>query len=198
MFCVGLTGNIASGKSTVSNLFAQLGIDIIDADNIARDLVLPSTTVFKTIVSYFGQSIVKDGDLDRKKLRHIIFNSDKDKKWLERLLHPLIRNEIIIKMNQCKSPYCIIEIPLLFDKKAYPYLNRVATVISSEKKQLDRLRLRDKQDVTLLKKIIDSQPKTSRRIELSDDIIENNGTLIELKKRVDQLHQYYLTLSVNS
>lgn len=190
--CIGLTGNIGSGKSTVAKMFAALGIDIIDADDIARQVVAPGSQTLDTIKKHFGHEIIdEDGKLNRSLLRKIIFNDEQQKTWLENLLHPLIREEIVKQVTQSTSPYCIVEIPLLYDRKSFPYLDRVLTVSVDRATQIQRLKARDGNDEETLKKIINAQPSNEERLKLSDDIIDNSQDLEALSAKVNKLHHIY-------
>lgn len=202
MLAIALTGSIGSGKSAVAKLFHKLGIAIISADKIARDIVEPGMICYQNIVSRFGGSIAQENlQLDRKKLRDIIFNDPEQKVWLEQLLHPVINltiNDEISLLSKVSSPptYCIIEIPLLKSKQAYPMLDRVILVTINRAIQLSRVRARDKTTDDKIKQIIDSQPSNEIRKQLADDLIENNGSLVELAKKINQLHQFYTTMKI--
>ena len=118
VYCVGLTGNIACGKSTVAAYFNQLGIQVLNADHISRQLTLEGTPVYKNIVSRYGLLILEEqNQLNRKKLREIIFANPQERLWLEQLLHPQIRQQLAQDVALCSSAYCMVEIPLLYDKK---------------------------------------------------------------------------------
>lgn len=118
VYCVGLTGGIASGKSLAAEVFSELGIDIVNADNISRALTLKGQDAYTQIVAHFGSKILNEhNELNRKALRAIIFSDPKERTWLEQLLHPLIRQKIKEQVELSTTPYCIVEIPLLIDKK---------------------------------------------------------------------------------
>ena len=196
MYCVGLTGNIGSGKSTVSSYFKELGIDIIDADKVAKDLTVQEKPAFTEIVLHFGKSILSPtGDLNRRQLRQLIFDNVHERLWLENLLHPLIRKEIEQKAKATNSPYCVIEIPLLKDKLSYPYLNRVLVVQASHELQISRFMARDNSSKDDALAILAAQTDLTKQKALADDLILNTGTLKELKKNVKDLHKKYLELS---
>lgn len=191
-YCVGLTGNIASGKSTVSNIFADLGIDIINADKIARGLSAQNGLAYASIIAHFGQSIVlKNQEIDRKKLRTIIFSNAAERLWLEELLHPLIRQQIESQIHTCSSAYCMIEIPLLLDKKHYPYLNKILAIIAPLDEQIIRVMARDHCSKEEALAILSTQPDTEQRTKIADDIIINDAGFDELKTEVSLLHQQY-------
>lgn len=194
MYCIGLTGTIASGKSTVSALFKDLGIDIINADLIARQLVQPHQPALQTIIQHFGSSILTEtGELNRRHLRDIITDNASERVWLEALLHPLIRNNIEQDIKHCKSPYCMIEIPLLTDKAGYPYLNRVLLITATPEQQISRLMARDKSTEKQARAFwATTQANEAKRHAIADDTLINNGSINALKEKVNALHQLYL------
>ena len=199
MYYIAMTGGIGSGKTTVSNRFADKGIDIIDADIIAHQLTQPGNDIYRKIINHFGGSVLQpDLTLDRQQLRKIVFNNPDKKKWLEALTHPAIRNTIDQQRLAATSSYCIIVIPLLTDTRHYPYINRVCVIDTDPDIQIKRASLRDKNNPTLIKKIIDSQADQVKRCQLANDIIDNNHNLNHLYQQVDQLHQRYLQLSGNT
>mgnify|MGYP003390750501 CR=1 FL=1 len=194
MYCIGLTGTIASGKSTVSALFKELGIDVINADQIARQLVQPHEPAFQTIIQHFGSSILTEtGELNRRHLRDIITENASERTWLESLLHPLIRKKIEQDINHCKSPYCMIEIPLLTDKESYPYLNRVLLITAMPKQQIARLMERDKSTKKQARAFwATTQANETKRHAIADETLLNDGTINALKIKVNNLHHLYL------
>ncbi|MEG3765632.1 dephospho-CoA kinase, partial [Alteromonas sp. 14N.309.X.WAT.G.H12] len=138
-FVVGLTGGIGSGKSAVSDLFAARGIDVVDADVVAREVVAPGQPALKQIISHFGKSILtQDGALNRAKLRQIVFNNTAHKQWLDNLLHPAIRTAMNEQLAQSKPPYVIFSVPLLIENKLDALTNRVLVVDCDENTQLTR------------------------------------------------------------
>ncbi len=199
MYCVGLTGNIASGKSTVAALFKALGITIISADAESRELTGPNESAFQSIISHFGDRVLlPSGDLDRKLLRSIIFNHSEHRLWLEQLLHPLIRERILQKISQVRSPYCIIEIPLLNNLNGFPYLHRVLLVIAPLELQIKRIRERDNASEAQARAILATQTDNLKRQAFANDLIENDDSLEKLARQVEILHNNYLTLSATN
>jgi dephospho-CoA kinase len=194
MYCIGLTGSIGSGKSTVAAQFAKLGIDIVSADHIARNLVQRDQPALQNIIQHFGTKVLtENGELDRRHLREIIAHNTLERMWLENLLHPLIRKEIEKTIQQCTSPYCIIEIPLLFDKTGYPYLNRILLVLAETELQIKRLMQRDhasRQHACAM--LATTRNEEAKRLTIADDILTNDGTLDDLKKNVAHWHEIYL------
>ncbi|MAZ39366.1 MAG: dephospho-CoA kinase [Legionellales bacterium] len=196
MLTIAITGGIASGKTTVANMFKEKGIAIIDMDIIAHLLVMPTKKAYQSIIQHFGQSILlEDNTINRRMLRENIFTNPSEKIWLENLLHPLIREQVRREVEQVKSAYCIIVIPLLTENYPYPGVDRVLVVDSSEQDQCKRAMLRDNMPQNLANEIITQQASREQRLKYADDIILNENNIQQLRQKVEQLHQYYLTLS---
>lgn len=196
MFCVGLTGNIASGKSTAMHCFHNLGVPVIIADNIAREITSPGQPAVGLIKHHFGNSIVTSlGELNRAALREIIFADPEERQWLEDLLHPLIRRRIEQHILLLQGPYCVIEIPLLLRRQDYPYLNRVLAIIADDELLISRVMQRDDSSREQALAILASQPDNEARRALADDVIVNNGSIDDLEKEIVRLHEHYLTYS---
>ena len=195
---MGLTGGIGSGKSTVSKLFAHHGITIIDTDFLARELTRPNTPAFEKIVEKFGQDILKkNGHLDRKALRKIVFTTPEKRAWLEKLLHPLIREETNLQIAASTSPYCIVMVPLLFETTPNPAINRILVVDAPEELQIKRTAARDLQSHPEIEAIMRTQASREKRMAGADDIIFNDKGPENLIPQVDALHEQYLLLSKN-
>ena len=196
MFKVGLTGGIASGKSTVSNLFSELGITIIDADKIARDLVDINQPCYDQIVSRFGSDILlANQQLDRQKLRYLIFHDENAKEDLEAILHPAIRQQLLAQSESARSSYCILSIPLLIEAKMTDLVDRTLVVDTSAETQLSRLCDRDKITADEALRMINSQISRQQRLLYADDIIVNNDSPNTLKQLVMTLHKTYINLA---
>ncbi len=196
MFVVGVTGGIGSGKSTVTNLFSELGVKVIDADVIARDLVSPGSKSLTAITKRFGQHLVlEDGNLDRRKLRDIIFSDPNAKKWLENLLHPEVKKQILEEIENSKSSYTIVSAPLLLEAGLDQITDRVLVVDIPEASQIERTVLRDRTSEESVNNIIQSQIKRKIRLQKATDIIDNTGSLDDTKKQVKKLHTIYLNLA---
>lgn len=193
---IGLTGGIGSGKTTVSNQLAAYGITVVDADVVSREVVAIGSTGLAEIVRHFGQAILlDDGQLNRTKLRELIFQSEKNKQWLNALLHPLIRESILEQLKTATSPYCVLSAPLLFENNLQQYTNRNLLIDVDLETQINRTTHRDQVSIEQVKAIIASQMPRKEKLALADDIIDNtNLTLIELKLAVEKLHGKYLTL----
>jgi dephospho-CoA kinase len=194
---IGLTGGIGSGKTTITNYFEALGIDIIDADVIAREVVAVNSSALKAIAEHFGKEYIQiDGQLDRSLLRSKIFSNEADKNWLNELLHPLIRLGIVDQTKSAQSPYCILVAPLLIENNLLALVDRVLVVDVSETTQISRTLLRDSSSAEEIKAIIASQTSRELRAQAADDIINNDdSSLAEIKASVLALNQKYLTLT---
>lgn len=196
---IGLTGGIGSGKSEVSRRFEQLGITVVDADIVAREVVNIGRVALSEISAHFGQDILNaDGRLNRAKLRSRIFENPDEKHWLENLLHPIIRKEIVTQLAQSKTPYTILSSPLLLETKQDELVNRVLVIDATENMQIERASARDKNNKEQIKKIMAAQINRIERCQKADDIIENHGDLDELDLAVKKLHAFYLQLAEQS
>lgn len=192
---IGLTGGIGCGKSTVAELFQNYGASIIDCDQIALKLVAPETPTLEKIVEHFGTGILNpDRSLNRRKLRDIVFKDHSERQWLEDLLHPLIFVEIQKELAESQSAYAMIVIPLLVETEQYELINRVLVVDSPEELQIQRTMLRDNCSERQVRRIINTQSSRQQRLSKADDVIVNDGNVGSLKRQVEKLHQYYLTL----
>ncbi|EHL29059.1 dephospho-CoA kinase [Legionella drancourtii] len=199
VYCVGLTGGIASGKSTVAELFSELGIQVIYADKISKALTAKDQEAYMQIVTHYGTEILTDdGTLNRRKLRSIIFSDAKERFWLEQLLHPLIRQKIKEQVDSSITPYCIVEIPLLIDKEKYPYINRILLVNAPIETQIARVIQRDQCTREQALAILAAQPGLNLRLKEADDVLMNNLGFNELKIAVNDLHHNYLQKALMS
>ncbi len=193
---IGLTGGIGSGKSQASKRFALHGITLVNADVVAREVVMPGCPALQAIAQHFGPEILAaDGTLNRRKLREIIFQSPAEKQWLEALLHPLINAEIRRQLSTSTSAYSILESPLLLETKQYELVDRILVVDVSEMTQIDRASQRDNSDEQQIKAIMQTQLSRQERCARAHDIIQNHGSIDELNQQVDKLHQLYLELT---
>lgn len=196
MLVVGVTGGIGSGKTAVTNLFAELGITIVDADIAARIVVEPGRPALAAIAERFGPSMLQaDGTLNRAAMRTRIFSNPDDKRWLEQLTHPRIGEEIAHQLHTATSPYVILVSPLLIEGEQHKFCDRILVVDVPEEMQLQRTVQRDNNDADQVRRIIASQASRTQRLERADDVIENTGTLEELRERILALHQQYLKLA---
>ncbi len=193
---VGLTGGIGSGKSEVSRRFEKLGICVVDADKVAREVVEPGKPALDAIANHFGKDILNDGQaLDRARLRNIIFSSPIEKQWLEALLHPVIRAETIVQLQSSSSAYVILMSPLLLETDQYKLVDRVLVVDASESLQLARASARDGNSPEQIERIMATQMNRQERLERADDVIHNHNDLNELQAQIDELHIHYLQLA---
>ena len=198
-FSVGLTGGIGSGKSTVSRLFAGYGVPVIDSDQIAHDLLGRNKSVIRAIAGHFGSSALKDGASNRPYLREQVFKNSQERQWLEDLLHPLIVEIIKEQHQQLRSPYCLIDIPLLKPSmEIMDMLDRVLVVAASEEVRIARIKKRNNLSDALIHQIMATQLSETERKAMADDIISNNQTMPELKKVVSLLHQQYLSMALSA
>jgi dephospho-CoA kinase len=196
MLIIGLTGGIGSGKSAASALFEELGVHVVDADVVAREVVEPGSLGLENIAKHFGQDILDScGKLNRSKLREVIFRDNEEKKWLEALLHPLIRTEIIKQLEQASSPYVILVSPLLFETDQHLLCTRTLLIDASEELQIARASKRDSTNEDAIKKIIASQMPREEKQQKADDIILNDNNEAHLKAMVDFQHHKYLELT---
>ena len=191
---VGLTGGIGSGKTTVSDCFEELGIVIVDADLASRVVVEKGKPCLEQISERFGQDILNEaGELDRAKLREIIFNSDEEKDWLESLLHPAIGRQIQDELKASTSPYSILVSPLLLETGQKDYCDKVLVVDVPVETQVERTLKRDGVSEAQVQSIIKAQISRQKRLELANEVIINDGSLEDLKLAIDQLHKKILT-----
>ena len=191
---IGLTGGVASGKTTVSDCFKKLGTQVIDADVISHEVTEPSGSAFEEILSEFGSEILDEkGLINRKKMRMIIFNDPSQKKILEKIIHPKVRDEMFQRINKSDDHYLIVSVPLLVETGMHQIMDRNLLVDCSEDTQIERLMHRDKITLNEAKAILKNQASRSDRKKIADDLIvnENNVTLIELENEVLELHKYY-------
>lgn len=197
-YVVGLTGGIGCGKTTISNEFKRLGITIIDADEIARDVVAPGSEGLEAIIKQFGPEIVQsDGYLNRAKLRSIVFAEPEKTQWLNDLLHPKIRAQILAELSASVSSYTILSVPLLLENGMQTLCNRILVVDILPEQQLQRVLARDQSEPATIKKIMTAQIDRKKRLSLADDIIDNSGQPSESIEQVQKLHQIYTKLTKN-
>lgn len=195
-FVVGLSGGIGSGKTTVSDMFAKLGVQIIDADVIAREVVEPGTESLERIREKFGPELIDpSGCLDRGKLRELVFSHLEAKNWLNALLHPLIQQKMQLQTAQASSLYCILSVPLLVENNSYTTVDRVLIVDLPENLQLSRSANRDAVSEKQIKAIMAAQATRQQRLEVADDVIDNSGDEESLFVQVQQLHNQYLAMA---
>ena len=192
---LGLTGGIGSGKSAISAMFEELGIQVVDADIVAREVVEPGSTGLEKITEHFGDEILStDGSLDRAKLRAIIFADESQKQWLNNLLHPLIRESMLAQLQQATSQYVILVAPLLFENGLDQFCDHTLLIDVPVEVQITRTTARDNISIELTKQIIASQMPRADKQQKATDTLDNNRLLSEVKIDVQKLHEKYLTL----
>jgi dephospho-CoA kinase len=193
---VGLTGGIASGKTTVALLFGALGVPVIDADQVAREVVAPGSALLQQVIATFGAELRRpDGGLDRPALRHLIFADAGKRRQLEALLHPAIQQRTELLAAAAGGPYQIHVIPLLVETQGASQVDRVLLVDCPEDMQVARLRTRDGCDAHQARAMLASQANRQARLAAADDVIVNDGPLSALAPKVAALHQGYLALA---
>lgn len=192
---LGLTGGIGSGKSAAADAFARLGIETIDADHAARWVVEPGRPALQTIVERFGPRVLlDDGQLNRSVLRERIFAEPKQRQWLEKLLHPLIREEIKLFLESAQLPYAVLVSPLLIESGQYENVQRILVVDVPPELQMARALQRDQVSEEQLQAIMKTQLQRDERLKYADDVLCNAADKATLEREVARLHNYYLTL----
>lgn len=195
-FVVGVTGGIASGKTTVTDLFhQQFAIDIVDADIVAREVVAPGTPGLAAIKEHFGAEVLSaDGTLNRRHLRELIFSCPEQKQWLDSLLHPMIRREMQARLAAVSSPYTLLVVPLLVENQLQSMTDRILVIDVSPQTQISRTMRRDNVSQTQAEAILAAQASRKERLALADDVILNDDSNQDLLSEVTRLHQHYLQL----
>ncbi|MDP4532044.1 dephospho-CoA kinase [Marinobacter salarius] len=195
MAVVGLTGGIGSGKSTVARLFGALGVHWVDADDVAREVVEPGTPALETIAEHFGQEILlPDGGLDRAALRRIVFDAPEERAWLEGLLHPVIREELMRQLHpdNYSLPYVLLASPLLLETDQHELVEKIVVVDVPVDVQIQRTMARDTNDREQVERIIAAQMPREQRLQKADHVVDNNRAMIDVERQVEQLHQTFL------
>ncbi|MDH4106939.1 MAG: dephospho-CoA kinase [Gammaproteobacteria bacterium] len=195
-YTVGLTGGIASGKSTVADMFAALGVPVIDTDVIARQVVEPGQPALAEIRETFGESVIRsDGTLDRQALRAIVFADPSKRMRLESMLHPRIRAEAARQSAAADGPYQIVVVPLLAESPMKRDMDRILVIDCSEEVQLARLLARDNETEAQARRIMASQASREERLHIADDVVRNDGNREETERQVRMLHRRYVELA---
>ena len=189
MFVVGITGGIGSGKSAVTDYLETRGITVVDADKVARVVVEPGTPALNAISEHFGTDILlTDGGLDRAALRKIVFDNPDERKVLEGITHPRIRDEITRQLSEASSPYVVLSSPLLLESGQNTFADYVVVVDVPEEVQLRRTMARDDNSEALVKQIMAAQLDRKTRLSRADTSVTNDGSLEALYERVEKLH----------
>ena len=197
MFSVGLTGGIASGKTTISDLFASLGVSVVDTDVISRGLLQPDEPAYRQVSDHFGPSILdSEQRIDRAKLREIVFSNPVAKSWLEKMLHPLIYQRSLEEIRaHSRADYVLVVIPLLFETNFQALVDRILVVDCPREIQMQRLLRRDRIDESLARTMLAQQFSNEQRLARAHDIIDNRSDDCDLESQVQALHQQYLQLA---
>jgi dephospho-CoA kinase len=193
---IGLTGGIASGKTTVAQRFMELGVPVIDADVAARAVVAPGKPGLAEVLKRFGSGVVaENGELDRRALRDLIFSDPGSRRDLEAILHPLIRADMDLSAERAVGPYVVMAIPLLVEGGSSGRVDRILVVDVDEAVQLQRVMARDGCTEGEARAILASQASRSARLAAADDVLLNAGTVTDLRQAIDQLHERYLRVA---
>ena len=195
-FTIALIGGIASGKTLISDEFARLGVPVIDTDVIAHEIVEPGEPALREIEQVFGSQILDENRrLKRSNLRAMIFADPDARKKLESILHPRIKQEVRNAIAKVTTTYCIVVIPLLADRAAYPYVNRVLVVDVEPETQIIRLMARDSCSHEQAKQALAAQISRAERLKIADDVLDNSGSPEQVRQEVAQLHLKYLQMT---
>lgn len=195
-FVIGVTGGIGCGKSTICREFAALGAPVVDTDEVAREVVAPGTTGLAAIAERFGEDILgADGTLDRRRLRSLVFADDASRRWLEALLHPLIRARTDEHVRAAAFPYCLVCIPLLVERGGGNRVDRVLVIDCPPEMQIARVMARDKLTAPEVEAIMRTQATRAARLAAADDVIENIGDVETIRPAIGALHRQYLDLA---
>ena len=195
---IGLTGGIGSGKSAAADLFNNLGIDTIDADDLAKDSLNISSQGYELFIKEFGKKYLDENkNINRELLRKDIFNDPAAKLKLENIIHPLVRNGIQSFIDNSSSEYCIVVVPLIFETNTSKFYDRILVIDCDVDIQISRTSKRDKQTNDAIKNIINKQASREERLSIADDVIENNGSLESLRDAVFKTHKKYMELIKN-
>ncbi len=195
MKIAGLTGGIGSGKSTVARLFGELGVHWVDADDVAREVVEPGTPALARIAEHFGEKILtSEGTLDRAQLRGIVFEEPEERVWLESLLHPIIRDELIRQLNpeNYQLPYVLLVSPLLLETDQHELVDRIIVIDVPEETQIQRTMARDTNSREQVERIIAAQISREDRLARADEVIDNDRPLDDVTRQVRELHERLL------
>ena len=195
---IGLTGGIGSGKSAAASIFKDLGIDSIDADDLARDSLNINSKGYKLFINEFGKKYLDENeDINRELLRKDIFNDPATKIKLENIIHPFVRSGIQDFINSSKSDYCIIVVPLIYETSSSKLYDRILVIDCDVDIQIERTSKRDNQTISQIENILDKQATREERISIADEVILNNGSIEHLKKSVLNIHRKYMEIVKN-
>ena len=192
---IGLTGGIGSGKTAAANHFGFLGIDIVDADLASRAVVEPGQPALEAIAEHFGAAIIgADGGLDRAKLRKLVFAEESERKWLQRLLHPLISDYLAVQISGSNSTYCLLVNPLLLESSQSQWCRKIIVVDTAIETQIQRTMSRDDNNREQVQSIVNAQMSRDDRLSAADFILLNDQGMDDLKKNVEKIHRELINL----
>ena len=193
---VGLTGGVASGKSTASAALRALGAPVLNADEVAREVVARGTPALKGIREEFGaEFLTAEGELDRPKMRRHVFAEPAARRVLERITHPAIRERLAAWRDAQPGPYCVLDVSILIESGMDALVDRVLVIDAPEEVQVDRLRQRDRVRDELARQMLAAQASRQQRLDRADDVIVNTGTVAELCAAAARMHAFYLDLA---
>ncbi len=201
MLTIALTGGIGSGKSEATKIFSSLGVPIVDLDIIAHQLTAEKQPLVIKIAEIFGQEYLSaSGALDRTKMRQLVFANDQARKQLNEILHPAIYKEAIKQLQQYSNqPYVVLAIPLLEEDSIYATsIDRILVIDCEPEKQIERVKQRSQLTEREIHQIIEAQMPRQTRIKMADDLIENNGSIADLRRKIENLHQKYIKTCIVS
>jgi dephospho-CoA kinase len=195
---IGLTGGIGSGKSAAAEIFKDIGIDLIDADDLARDSLNINSEGYKLFINEFGEKYLdKNKHINRELLRRDIFNDLAVKLKLENIVHPLVKSGIEVFINNSKSDYCIIVAPLIYETGSYKFYDRILVIDCDVDTQIERTSKRDNQTKNEIVNILNKQATREERISIADEVILNNGSIEHLRNSVLDTHKKYMEIIKN-
>jgi len=190
---IGLTGGIGSGKSVAANHFSSHSITVIDADDLAKEVLEFNTHGYNEVLHHFGPSILDQSNfIDRSKLRIEVFNNPDKKQLLESIIHPLVRELMTSRIMLSQSIYSIVMVPLIYESRSMKSYDRILVVDCDESTQIERASLRDSNPKELIQKIMSTQCSRDQRLSIANDVLPNNGSLASLESKVKELHTFYL------
>jgi dephospho-CoA kinase len=195
---IGLTGGIGSGKSAAAALFKDIGVDLIDADDLARDSLSINSEGYKLFIEEFGDKYLDENkNINRELIRKLIFNDSDAKSKLESIIHPIVRSGIETFIKNKKSDYCIIVVPLIFETNSSKIYDRVLVIDCDVDVQISRTSKRDNQTKSDIENIVNKQATREQRLSIADEVIINNGSLDLLRNEVLKIHKKYLEIVKN-
>ena len=195
---VGLTGGIGSGKSVAGDFFIELGIDVIDADHVSKNILDDNESAKKLFQEHFGEKFIdNNNNVDRALLRDEIFKNENKKEVLESIIHPLVREEIFNFIENSNSVYKIIMVPLIYETNSQDFYDKIVVVDCKEENQIIRASKRDNKTKNDIINIMKNQASSDERMSIADEVIKNDSSLDDLKKQVIKVHQKLLGINID-